>query len=322
MVKGAAASSSSSSSATTSTPAGGATARQQLPTMQTGQLPSDPLTQLNSHRGWAAMAGANPFSDLGLNMNDPNMVRLGLSRVSYATADGCVFPQLQGMVDNPAFMQQMSTMMSNPEVIEQIIASNPQLAADPQQARAMFNNPIMRGILSDPQQLRQLIQMSASMHSGGSPWGGLGGLGGGGGGGFPAPGVPGSAGANPSTTTNTSGAGTNTASQPPSFNPFMWGLPATGAAGGAGADGAPAAHVNPWGLNPAMMQQFTSGYGGAGAAPVQPADSRPPEERFQVQLGQLNDMGFTNAAQNIRALLATGGNVHAAVEYMLGGGGL
>ena len=33
-------------------------------------------------------------------------------------------------------------------------------------------------------------------------------------------------------------------------------------------------------------------------------------------------MGFTNAQQNIRALLATGGNVHAAIEYILSGGGL
>ncbi|KAH0581185.1 hypothetical protein H2248_012306 [Termitomyces sp. 'cryptogamus'] len=253
MVKGAASSSSSSSSATTSTQAGGVSPRQQLPTMQTGQLPSDPLTQLNSHRGWGAMAGVNPFADLGLNINDPNM--------------------LQGMVDNPAFMQQMSAMMSNPEVIEQIIASNPQLAADPQQARAMFNSPIMRGILSDPQQLRQLIQMSASMQSGGNTWSGAGS------GGFPAPGVPGSAGANTTTTTNnTTGAGANSAPQPPAFNPFMWG--AAGADRTAGAN----ANTNPWGMNPTMMQQFLGGYGGVGAMPAQPADSRPPEERFQNQL--------------------------------------
>ena len=72
---------------------------------------------------------------------------------------------------------------------------------------------------------------------------------------------------------------------------------------------------------------------GAGAAPAfppgffepaiqQPTDSRPPEERFQVQLEQLQSMGFSNAAQNIRALLATGGRVDSAIEYILGGGGL
>jgi len=70
MVKGVARSGGSSggSSATPAVP-------QQLPVMQTGQNPADPLTQLNSHQGFGAMAGLNPFGDMGLNPNDPNMVR-------------------------------------------------------------------------------------------------------------------------------------------------------------------------------------------------------------------------------------------------------
>jgi len=43
--------------------------------MQAGQNPHDPLTQLNSHLGFGAMAGLNPFADMGVNQNDPNMVR-------------------------------------------------------------------------------------------------------------------------------------------------------------------------------------------------------------------------------------------------------
>lgn len=58
--------------------------------------------------------------------------------------------------------------------------------------------------------------------------------------------------------------------------------------------------------------------GGAAAA----ASAEPPEVRYQVQLEQLQNMGFTNASQNVRALLATGGNVHAAIDYILNGGGL
>lgn len=49
-------------------------APQQLPAMQTGQNVHDPLTQLNSHLGYGAMAGVNPFGELGVNPNDPNMV--------------------------------------------------------------------------------------------------------------------------------------------------------------------------------------------------------------------------------------------------------
>ena len=53
----------------------GPTPSQALPQMQAGQNPHDPLTQLNSHLGFGAMAGFNPFADSGVNTNDPNMVR-------------------------------------------------------------------------------------------------------------------------------------------------------------------------------------------------------------------------------------------------------
>lgn len=49
-------------------------APQPLPSMQTGQNPNDPLTQLNGSRAFGAMAGFNPFAQMGLNPNDPNMV--------------------------------------------------------------------------------------------------------------------------------------------------------------------------------------------------------------------------------------------------------
>ncbi len=67
MVKGVARGGNTSSSAAAAAP-------QPLPTMQTGQNPHDPLTLLNSHLGYGAMAGINPFADMGLNQNDPNMV--------------------------------------------------------------------------------------------------------------------------------------------------------------------------------------------------------------------------------------------------------
>ena len=51
----------------------------------------------------------------------------------------------------------------------------------------------------------------------------------------------------------------------------------------------------------------------------QPASNEPPEIRFQNQLAQLNDMGFFDANENISALLATGGNVNAAIERLLNG---
>lgn len=70
MVKGVAKSGGASSSG------GAQSSSQPLPTMQAGQNPHDPLTQLNGHQGFGAMAGLNPFADMGLNPNDPNMVSL------------------------------------------------------------------------------------------------------------------------------------------------------------------------------------------------------------------------------------------------------
>lgn len=55
-------------------PSAQAAAPQQLPTMQSGQNPHDPLTQLNGPMGFGLMAGFNPFAEMGLNPNDPNMV--------------------------------------------------------------------------------------------------------------------------------------------------------------------------------------------------------------------------------------------------------
>jgi len=142
MVKGAARSGASSSQQPV--------APQQLPSMQTGQNPHDPLTQLNSHLGYGAMAGLNPFADMGVNPNDPNMVRglFGLIvRLCICATDSGLCLQLQTMMNSPQFLQQMSSVMSNPAVMDQIIASNPQLAAMGPQVREVFQSERFREML-------------------------------------------------------------------------------------------------------------------------------------------------------------------------------
>ncbi|KAI9469991.1 MAG: hypothetical protein EXX96DRAFT_654389 [Benjaminiella poitrasii] len=76
---------------------------------------------------------------------------------------------------------------------------------------------------------------------------------------------------------------------------------------------------------PNLFQQMLMGANGFGGFPAayqtQPAanttPTEPPEVRFREQLVQLEEMGFSEKSANIRALLATGGNVQAAVEYLL-----
>jgi len=262
LVKGAARSTNPSSTAQSSTP-------QPLPNMQTGQNVHDPLTQLNSHMGYGLMAGLNPFADMGVNPNDPNM--------------------LQTMMNSPEFLQQMSSLMSNPAVLDQALALNPQYAAMGPQAREIFQSERFRQMMSNPDTLRGMMQMASMMRGAGfDPLAGpLGGS------------IPVGQG-NPSA---------SLASNTTSTTATPVGGPAPGETPQA---------PNPFGTDPSALLQLLGG-----APPSTPStDARPPEERFQVQLQQLQDMGFTNASQNVRALLATGGNVHSAIEYILGGGGL
>jgi len=237
-------------------------------------------------------------------------------------------------------------MLSNPAILDQIIAMDPRLAAMGPQVRATFQNEGFRQIISNPEALQQVLQMSAMMRGtgigGGMPFGAPPS--------FPAPGSPtttsptGLPPTSPSPSTIPTSNIPGTTGTPP-LNPFaLFGgfpVPAPGATGnlipGATTGSSDANSIPGFNFNPALMQQMLGlgTFGGPGAGglgsygsmglpppPPPPSDTRPPEERFQVQLQQLQDMGFSNASQNVRALLATGGNVHGAIEYILSGGGL
>ncbi|KQK23813.1 ubiquitin domain-containing protein DSK2a [Brachypodium distachyon] len=66
-----------------------------------------------------------------------------------------------------------------------------------------------------------------------------------------------------------------------------------------------------------LMNMF-SGLGAGGGLGVPNAPNVPPEELYATQLAQLQEMGFFDPQENIRALVATAGNVNAAVERLLG----
>lgn len=88
------------------------------------------------------------------------------------------------------------------------------------------------------------------------------------------------------------------------------------------------AGANPWGVPPppppsSSSASSTSVPGATpapAATPTPPAALANPEETYAAQLTQMNDMGFTDRAACIRALVSSQGNVNAAVERMLGGG--
>ncbi|KAI8928636.1 hypothetical protein BC831DRAFT_447423, partial [Entophlyctis helioformis] len=194
---------------------------------------------------------------------------------------------LQQLMNNPMMAQMVGQMMSNPQFMDAMVASNPQLASMmTPELRQIMQSDTFRNMMANPQFIQMMMQMQGG--AGGMP-GGMPGMG-------------------------------------------AFGSP-TGAGAGAGAQTEPtAAGFPPLPLfDPAMMQMLMASRGmgagaGAGAgsfpglgalgggAPAAPAG--PPEEVYQVQLRQLQEMGFYDAAENVRALTLCGGNVDAAIDYL------
>ncbi|CAG8547771.1 6181_t:CDS:2 [Ambispora leptoticha] len=261
----------------------------------------------------------NPFAAFGLGQG------LGTGGVN----------PLDAILQNPAMVQMMSQMFRDPQLLESMIAASPQLSGMAPQIRQYMQNPEFQALLSNPETLRQMAAMSSLMGGNFGPFTGgfsdLGGLGLGNTATFTPPTTTPSTQTTETTTTNptsntnttrtstttptsTTFSTTTTASSTGSaapINPFLNLLNQSAATPGAGTTNPIQPPTNPlldlWGL-------------GGGTTPLASGNPPvPPEERFQVQLQQLNEMGFWNAQQNIRALMLSGGNVPAAVELLLSG---
>jgi ubiquilin len=112
------------------------------------------------------------------------------------------------------------------------------------------------------------------------------------------------------------------AGAPPDLGSLMSMLSGTGGAGAGGLGANPLAGLGgsaggaPPDLSSLLSILGGAGGGGFGGVPA-PAPVANPEEAYASQLQQLQDMGFFDQQENIRALQATGGNVNAAVERLL-----
>ncbi|KAI9789898.1 MAG: hypothetical protein M1816_005667 [Peltula sp. TS41687] len=313
---------------------------------------------------------------------------------------------MASMLSNPQFASTLNEALSSPQFLDMLIQQNPMLRDMGPLARQMMQSDEFRRLMTDPNALRQMSQMSRALGVG--PFG----SGGQGTAGFPAPGVtdttPASAntaagGSTPQTNTtaesgadNAGATGNNPAMYSSLLNALANGLQGGGsgpaaAAAAAGSQNPFAALFNPpnrpgataipgpgstnpnettpqQGASPAVnlagpgnpflqapdsINQliaaltnpnhnpndppstnpaannnpfpflFPGGLGGAGGAggtaatPPPPADNRPPEERYEQQLRQLNEMGFYEFERNVEALRRSGGSVNGAVEYLL-----
>lgn len=299
MVKSGGASAATTGSTTTGSAASPAATNSAAPfNISAGQTGGfNPLADLTGARyaGLANLPSADMFGpDGGLN-----------------SSNGANPESMLQMLENPIFQSQMNEMLSNPQMVDFLIQQNPQLQALGPRARDMLQSPFFRQMMTDPQMIRQSMQMANSM--GMSPDGAASA--------FPAPGsASGAGGANETSTNDADSAATGAAaSSTGQANPFA-GL--FGATPGNAAAANPFAGLFPGGQQPQFNQELlASMFGGnsnaTGAAPA--VDNRPPEERYESQLRQLNDMGFFDFDRNVAALRRAGGSVQGALDALLNG---
>ncbi|WFD08539.1 hypothetical protein MVES1_003915 [Malassezia vespertilionis] len=263
------------------------------------QFTNNPLSALNRadyagpHMASLLNEAGGMFGNFGgMNPRDPNV--------------------MLGMMQNPEFLQHMREMLSQPEVVDHIIASNPQMQAMGPHMRELLRSEQFQEMVTNPESIQRIAQLSQV----------LGGAGAGAG-----AGLGGARAANDAGETN----------PPPNLFAALGGLGGMG--GGANMDsqqglaqlqqmlGQSGGAANPLaGLvgqgggaaNPLAALAGLGGLGGAPSAPSAPTDTRAPEERFAAQLEQLQGMGFYDAAANLRALLLSGGSVEGAVSVLIG----
>lgn len=241
-------------------------------------------------------------------------------------------PQLiQNMLSAPYMRSMMQSLTQNPDLATQMMLNNPVFSGNPQlqeQVRpqvpsflqqmqspdtlsAMTNPRAMQALMQIQQGLQTLASEAPGLIPSFSPGVGVGVLG---------------------TTISPVGPVTPLGPIGPivPFTPIgpMGPLGPTGPAGPPGSTGsgstsgatvpssAPSETTSPTsdsGPSQQFIQQMVQALAGANAAqlPI-------PEVRFQQQLEQLNAMGFLNREANLQALIATGGDINAAIERLLG----
>ncbi|KAJ3609106.1 hypothetical protein NHX12_023632 [Muraenolepis orangiensis] len=252
-------------------------------------------------------------------------------------------PQLmQNMLSAPYMRSMMQSLSQNPELASQVLMNNPLFAGNPQlqeQFRShmpvflqQMQNPEALSVMTNPRAMQALMQIQQGLQTLQSEAPGLmpslvpGGVPGGLPGGIPGmPGMPGMppapGGVAPEVPAPSPSAGTNPAQQQLMQQMLQMFSGGAGGMGGGLGGGLGGLGGGLGGLGGGLgglgggLGGLGGGLGGlGGGAPT----NQTPEVRFQSQLDQLSAMGFINREANLQALIATGGDINAAIERLLG----
>ncbi|XP_077864586.1 ubiquilin-1-like [Saccoglossus kowalevskii] len=225
-------------------------------------------------------------------------------------------PQLmQNMLQAPYMQSMMQAMSHNPDLATQILGNNPLFAGNPQlqqqltqqmpQFLQQMQNPEVQQMMTNPRALQAILQIQQGMQQLSQEAPGL------------VPGMPGMSGPSPTVPPTTTSTTSSSPSPAGSTGTTTTTTTPTPTSTSTTSSTAPSSQQQPdMSQLMAQMMQTLAGMGGTGMM-----SGQPPEERFRVQLEQLNAMGFIDREANIRALQQTGGDLNAAIERLLGGNG-
>jgi len=287
-----------------------ATSRSQRAGVENAEALPNPWGAAPSNQGTQGAANTtapppNVAAGLGGMMNSPGMQSLMRQMTSNPET-------MRSMLNNENMASMTNLLSQNPDFMRQMLGAMPGVQANPQllqQMQNMMQNPQTIQAMTNPRVLQALQQMQEAMQVLRTEAPQL----------FDIPNLGSMLGGNLNMANLFGGVPTNTAS------------PATGTTDTAPAStNAPSDRTTPAPTNNAptndqaqmflnMMQQLAGFNMGAGAGAA--ANQAPPEERFRAQLEQLVSMGFTDQEANIRALIATFGDVNAAIDRLLNGSG-
>ncbi|RZC41646.1 ubiquilin-1 [Asbolus verrucosus] len=232
-------------------------------------------------------------------MNNPSMASL-LQQMSENS------DLMQNMLSAPYTQNVLEALANDPNMANSILADNPLLSGNPQlqeQVRSMMpnfiqqlQNPEIQNAMSNPQALNAIMQIQQGMETLRQTAPNL----------VNTFGIPGAATTTTTTTTTSTSTSTTSTTTPATTTPST--TSTTQASTTTTQSSATGQSADPFSEFMARMV--------AGMA-AQRDTTLPPEQRYQTQLEQLASMGFVNREANLQALIATFGDVNAAVERLL-----
>uniref|UniRef100_UPI003AAC1E51 ubiquilin-4 n=1 Tax=Centroberyx gerrardi TaxID=166262 RepID=UPI003AAC1E51 len=238
--------------------------------------------------GGAAPGVSNPLGINAMGLGNGVFSSPGMQSMMQQLTEN---PQLmQNMMSAPYMRNMMQSMAQNPDMASQALLNNPLFAGNPQLQEQMRNqlpfflqqmqNPEALSVMTNPRAMQALIQIQQGLQTLQTEAPGL------------MPGlIPGGLPVVPPTT-----GGSVPPENPPASAPGS----------------SPTSATSPSQQQQQLMQQMLQMFAGGGPSP------QTPEVRFQQQLDQLSAMGFINREANLQALIATGGDINAAIERLLG----